>query len=147
MPVTDREILLSKTLPQIIVSLPFTLVSSIVFAIAFSLPIKYVPFVILTPVITNVLFAFIGSIINLLFPKFDYENEAQVIKQSLTAFLVLLIQTVISLGVIALSVAFIIIGLSYAAHIIIFAVLFLLSILAAVLLLGPLSKKYSKIEV
>jgi ABC-2 type transport system permease protein len=147
LPVRDREILLSKTLPQIIVSVPFTVISAIVIIIGFALPIKYIPFVILTPVIANASFAFLGSVINVLFPKFDYVNEAQVIKQSLSSFLLLLAQSLISLGVIAIAVVFVIIKLSYLAHVIILSVSVMLCVLFAALLLGPLSKKYSKIEV
>lgn len=147
LPVRDREILLSKTLPQIIVSVPFTVISAIVIIIGFALPIKYIPFVIITPVIANASFAFLGSVINVLFPKFDYVNEAQVIKQSLSSFLLLLAQALISLGVIAIAVVFVIIKLSYLAHVIILSVFVMLCVLFAALLLGPLSKKYSKIEV
>ena len=147
LPISDKEVLLSKALPQIIISLPPTLICSVLFIIAAGTPIKYWAFVILTPILANVSFSFFGLIINILCPKFNYENEAQVVKQSLSVFLVMTIQALIGIALIILNFVLALMNLALLAMIITLLIFICLSVLFLCLLLGPCARKYSKIDV
>lgn len=145
-PVRDRDVLLSKVLPQIIISVPPTLISSVLLIIAFGAPAKFWAFFILTPIIANVCFAFFGLIMNIALPKFDFENEAQVIKQSLATFLVMLTQMVV--GILAIAINFILALTSlYVLSAFITLIFFIiLTVICVFILLGPSARRYAKFE-
>lgn len=146
MPITDRELLLSKILPQIIITTPPTLVCSVLFMIALPAPLELWVFFILTPVIANIFFAVFGMIMNVAFPKFDFENEAQPIKQSMSVFITLVAQMLLStaVGIAALLLVFVIPPVAVAA--LTLALYALLSVVSWLVLMGPLKRKYSKIN-
>ncbi len=97
LPVEDKTVLLSKLLPSVIICAPPTLVSSIIIAFAVGSPIAYLPFVLLTPLAAVVAFSSLGLIFNVLFPNFDYQSEAQPIKQSVAVTLTMFSQLLFSL--------------------------------------------------
>ena len=147
MPLGEREVLISKTLPQIIVTAPPTFLCSIMLITASSAPIEYWVFFILTPVIANVFSAIFGTVINVAFPKFEYENEAQPIKQSLSVFIVMVAQMLFYAAV-----AIVVFILSFVLHPLIvcaalLALFLALAILLYVLLVGPVTRKYATFEV
>jgi ABC-2 type transport system permease protein len=108
MPISGREVLLSKTLAHIIISAIPTLVSSVLFIIALGVAPEYMAFYILSPLLTSALSAVFGAVINTAFPKFEFKNEAEPIKQSLSTFLVmmalLLFEMLIAIGTFVMSV-------------------------------------------
>ena len=106
MPVSGRSVVIAKTLPHLMLSLPASLVSSILMSVAFSLEVAETVLVVLFACITCVTFAVWGTVMNFAFPKFEFENEAQVVKQSLAVTLVLLSQLAFEIISFILSVAF-----------------------------------------
>lgn len=87
LPIDPFEIIMSKVYMAKIVSAPVIFISSLIIAIAFPIPvISYIPYF-LFPQAANFLFQTLGVIINLKFPKFDFINETQVIKQSMSSFI------------------------------------------------------------
>ena len=147
LPLKDGEILLSKLLPQMIVSTPPTLIASILLAVAAGAGAEYWFFYLATPFLVNLFYSAFGLIINVLFPKFDFVNEAQVIKQSLASFIVVMTQMLLSLvfafGSFALlyvmpPVAVAALGLAFFA---------LLTLVCFILLFGPVKRRFSRIEV
>ncbi len=93
-PVSAKDVLVSKTVPHLIVSAPPTVICSVLFMIATSAPVEYWIFFILTPLLANLFSALLGTVINAAFPKLEFENEIQPIKQSFSVFLVLMIQMI-----------------------------------------------------
>ena len=146
MPVSDREVLLSKAMPQIVVTVPPTVITSILFMIATSAPAKYWAFYILTPITANVFFAFLGLVMNVAFPKFDYENEVQPIKQSMPVFLAMMSQMVIGLLAIGINVLLSIIGFGILAAFLTLGVFIGLTVAFYFILVGPCARKYRAIE-
>ena len=146
MPVTDRQVLLSKALPQIIISIPPALISSVMIIIAIGASPLTWPFVILIPLLANISFALLGINMNALFHRFDYENEVQAIKSSLSVFLAMLTQMVIAIIAIigALLLTFVSVWLALAVLLVFFL---LLGTGMSLLLVGPMAKRYSRIEV
>lgn len=145
-PITSRTVLLSKALPQIIISTPPTLISSILLIIATGAPLEYWFFFILTPFFANAFTAFFGAVINVAFPKFDFDNEAQPIKQSLSVFLVMMLTMLIS--VLAFVGTILLIGewnpLLISA--LVFALYAILTAVFYLILIGPSARKYERID-
>jgi ABC-2 type transport system permease protein len=146
-PLKDREVLISKFIPQIILTVPPTLLCSILFMIAVSAPVEYWLFFVLTPIFANIFSAIFGVVVNVAFPKFDFENEVQPIKQSLSVFIVMmagmLITTVLLIGSFVLSLV-----IHPMLVCLIQLILYLaLSVIFYLILMGPSLRKYAKIEV
>ena len=116
------------------------------FIIASSAPAEYWIFYIITPFFANVFSAIFGLIINLIFPKFDFENEVQVIKQSLSIFIVMFGQMIFAVLAVAGCFAL----LRVCSPVLVTALCTLLyaalSIAMYFILIGPIKKKYSKIS-
>ena len=147
MPLRAREVLISKFFPQVIVTAPPTLLCSLLFIIAASAPIEYWVFFILTPIIANVFSAIFGIVINIAFPKFEYENEAQPIKQSLSVFIAMMVGMLMTTAVLVGGFV-----LSYILHPLLVCLIQLLfytalTVVFYVILMGPSLEKYTKIEV
>ncbi len=147
LPVRERDVMLSKVLPHVIISLPPTLISSVLLMIASAAPIKYLPFFILTPAAATVFSAFLGLVINVAFPKFEYDNEAQPIKQSLSVFLVMIIQMLVGVAVFVISFMLTLLSYGFIASLAVLLLFCVLSVVFGVILFGPSARKYAKIEV
>lgn len=145
MPISAREVLIAKTLPHIIVSTPPTLISSVLMIIASDAEPVYWIFFLLTPFVTNVLFAIIGTVLNVAFPKFDFINEAQPIKQSLPVFLIMLISMVWTLVIIGANFLLSILGLGVLVAALTLVLTLIVAGVMLLILLGPSAKKYDKI--
>ena len=83
-PVPVRTILMSKVLLNVVISLPATLIASVCVAIALPMTALERLYVVLIPCIVSVFISLYGVVINLRFPKFDYINEVNVVKNSLS---------------------------------------------------------------
>lgn len=147
LPVKERDVMLSKVLPHVIISLPPTLISSVLLIIASSAPIKYWPFFILTPTAAIVFSAFLGLVINVAFPKFEYDNEAQPVKQSLSVFLVMIIQMLVGVACFVITFILTLLSFGFIASLAVLLLFCVLSVVFGVILFGPSARKYAKIEV
>lgn len=81
-PVAAKDVLMAKAYMHMAVTLPSTLIAGVIFAAALPLDALTRIMLIITPVLMNILFAVLGVVINLLFPKFDWISEAAAVKQS-----------------------------------------------------------------
>ena len=83
-PVPVRTILMAKVLLNVVIALPATLIASVCVAIALPMTALERLYVVLIPCIVSVFISLYGVVINLRFPKFDYINEVNVVKNSLS---------------------------------------------------------------
>ena len=83
-PVPVRTILMSKVLLNVVIALPATLIASVCVALALPMAALERLYVVLIPCIVSVFISLYGVVINLRFPKFDYINEVNVVKNSLS---------------------------------------------------------------
>lgn len=99
LPVTVRQIFWSKILLNVVIILVPSVISLLMFGIAFGFgPLYY---------LTGLLFitasalgvSMFGLMMNLLFPKLEYENEQEVIKQSMAAFLGVMVPMFAGMGI------------------------------------------------
>ena len=147
LPISDKTLLLSKTLPHIILSIPSSVITSILLIIATSASPEYWLFFILTPLVATVAFAIFGTVVNTAFPNFEFHNEAQPIKQSLAVFIVLSVITVLTVGTMVLSVVFALLMHPMLNALITLGIYLAIAISLYVVLTRLSTKKYAKIEV
>lgn len=86
-PVNEKHILLAKALLQLSITTPAILISSVLLLIALKLTLVQFILLLFVPFMYSVLTAFGGLLINLIFPKFDWENDTQVVKQSIASLI------------------------------------------------------------
>ena len=144
-PVSENTVILSKALPQIIVCTPPVLISSVLAIIASGASPLYWPFIILTPIAANVAFAFLGLCFNILAPKFEFDNEAQPVKQSLAVFLTMITQAVLAILVGVLTVFLLMRGMPILAALSGLLIFIALAIVFALILFIPCKQKYTKL--
>ena len=87
LPIKPSTIMFSKILFNLILIVPIAYVSLIMIGIALSINLMSILILLLLILIFAVLVSCIDAVINLYLPKFDYNNETEVIKQSAAAFL------------------------------------------------------------
>lgn len=100
MPVLEYELFAAKALCNIIVVLPMAILCSIVLCVVYNLGVGMLLLYILSAIIYSFFVSLMGLVINITFPKFDWQNEVVVIKQSMAAFLAVFVNMII--GVVAL---------------------------------------------
>lgn len=82
MPVSSYQILMAKVNCHLLISIPPVLLAGVVAAAALRLQLLTAVCAILAPVALNYCCAYLGVVVNLHFPKFDFINEMAVVKQS-----------------------------------------------------------------
>jgi len=94
LPVNAGKILCAKAYSHIILCLPPVIFASICGIIVFDMTALQMLFTIITPIVVLIFFAFLGVLLNLLFPKFNWINEIVAIKQSMSVLLYMLLAMV-----------------------------------------------------
>lgn len=143
MPLKAETVLLSKCMPHLILGCASSLLSGIVVAIGAGVTPAEAMLCITIPLAASVLFAFSGIIINVLFPKFEFVNEAQVVKQSLATFLSMLFNMLVGIMVFIAAIVSMVIGYASVIMLAVLLILVLADGLMYLIIKGPISKKYS----
>ena len=106
MPIDARAVLIGKTLLNIVLVSPVIAAASIVMLFALELGALEFVVMLVLPILVNIFISFGGLYINLLFPKFDWESEQAVVKQSMSVILTTLLGLVVALVPILAAVVF-----------------------------------------
>lgn len=91
LPVNSKDILLSKAMLHIVVSVPFIVVSGVIMSFALKLSLAESVLMIIVPCLFTVFAGISGVLINLKYPKFNWTNEAAAVKQGMAPTLALLL--------------------------------------------------------
>ena len=83
-PVDPLSVLIAKALAHIVLCLPVSIISSVIFIIVFKPSLLFSLLLIISPALMTVFQGFLGIWANLKFPKLDWDNETAVIKQSIS---------------------------------------------------------------
>ena len=87
LPIKVKDILISKVLGSLVLTIPVLLVGDIILFIRFNInPIECILLLVLS-ILLPLISSFIGIITNLKYPKLDWENQAEVVKQSTSSFM------------------------------------------------------------
>ena len=87
LPIDAMTIFKAKMAVNMIITIPLCLVNIGVLGIFFQLPILQIFFTAVLAIICILFFSMFGLIINLNFPVFDWVNEVQIVKQSVSSFI------------------------------------------------------------
>ena len=91
LPVKTKTILMSKVYSGLVITTPILLLGDIILFVRFRTSIIESLLLIILSIIIPLVSHFIGIIINLKYPKLDAENSAEVVKQSVSSFLAVVI--------------------------------------------------------
>ncbi len=146
-PVRAIDILHAKLIPHLCLSVPTSLVLSVAAIVSLGLEPLCIPFVILLPIIADFIFAVFGLVINVAFPKFDFSNDAEVVKQSLACFISTLAPLAFAILLYSLGlVVYMLLGLILT--LVILSVFFVLLLVVLYLILsGPTRRRLEKLGV
>ena len=101
-PVDTKAILMSKVYLHLIITAPFSLISSLICAFILKPDIKEAVLLIGLPLLMTLFGALFGLVMNLAFPKFNWNTETQAVKQGMSVFFTMM-------GSMALVVAFVLV--------------------------------------
>ena len=102
LPVSTLEILLSKIMVNVVIVVIPTTLFALIAGIYFNLGLFNIFFIFEFIVLSSLFTGMFGILVNLRFPKFDYDREIVVIKQSLAAFIAVLGSIAIATAVTAM---------------------------------------------
>lgn len=91
MPISTWQLLVGKALLNIVLVTPVILIADIVLWLVLELAVSQFLILLALPICVNIFISFGGLFINLIYPKFDWESEQQVVKQSLSVFMTTLL--------------------------------------------------------
>ena len=145
MPISPKTVLLSKAFVQFIISAPMILISTVLMLIATKpAPALWIVYIIIAQ-LANLSFSLLGILINVLFPKFDYENEAQAVKQSLATVVSMMLCMLVSMALLIGTFILSIINSAFGIALLIGGFAFFLPI-EFILLLYPAADRYKRLD-
>jgi len=98
LPVKIKDIFIAKFLLSIFVIIPVTIFSVFILGYNLSLNFTFIISMVLLIIITAVLSSLFGLLINLIFPLLNFNNEAQVVKQSVSSLIGVLVPMTVIIG-------------------------------------------------
>lgn len=81
-PINYKSLFTAKVLLNVIIVMPFVIINAAIISIAFKFSVIEIIFIFLMPAMYTLFISLLGLIINLWKPKFNWESETVVIKQS-----------------------------------------------------------------
>ena len=91
LPIKVKTILLSKVLAALVITTPVLLIGDIILFIRFKIGIIESILLLILSITIPMISHFIGIIVNLKYPKFDWESSSEVVKQSTSSFIAVMI--------------------------------------------------------
>ena len=87
LPIKTKTILISKVLSALVITTPILLIGDILLFIKFKISFIESLLLLILSILIPLVSHFIGIIVNLKYPKLDFENSAEVVKQSTSSFI------------------------------------------------------------
>ncbi len=140
LPIKVEEILMSKIYSCLVITTPIILVGDIILFIRFKIGIIEMILLLILSILIPLVSHFIGLITNLKYPKLEWENTAEVVKQSTSSFIAVMIGMLLMIT----SVVLIIIVLGKINSIIVLSLAILLYIIINLILYIYLKTKGTK---
>ena len=95
LPVQPKTIIMGKVLASLVITTPFLLIGDIVLFIICKINIIEALLLLVLSILLPLVSHFVGIIVNLKFPKLDWENATEIVKQSFSSFLSVMIGMVL----------------------------------------------------
>lgn len=144
MPINDKDIYLSKLLFNYIINIIYLIICNIIMIVLFNLNIKYIIISFVLNVVIELLFSILGLVINLYFPKLNYLNKMQVIKQSIAVLINMLIAFILNIIYLFIYI-FIAMNINIIFSLIIMLCIFILSIIILIIIFKRANNRFNKI--
>lgn len=96
LPISFSSVITSKILFSVILELPFVIVANVIFLCFVPFDIIYTILLFVVSVISILAFSVLGLVINLRFPKLNWKSEAEAVKQSLSLFVSMFVDMIVS---------------------------------------------------
>ncbi|BCR35361.1 ABC transporter permease [Mariniplasma anaerobium] len=90
LPIKASKVMFSKIVFNLVLILPIAIISLIMLGISLQISILNIFLLMLLVISFSMMTSFMQSVINLYLPKFDYNNDAEVVKQSAAALMAIL---------------------------------------------------------
>ena len=91
LPINSKTILISKVLAALMITTPVLLIGNIILIIRFKVTIIESFLLLILSILVPLISHFIGIIVNLKYPNFNWENSTEVVKQSTSSFISVII--------------------------------------------------------
>lgn len=100
LPIEIKKIFYTKILLNLLVIIPASIISIIIFKFTLGITIIEVLLLIILTILFSIITAYFGLLINLKFPKMDTQNDTVVVKQSLSVMVTILVPLFINMVII-----------------------------------------------
>lgn len=97
LPIKPMTIMKGKILTAVLIMFPFILIGDIIIFITFQFSIAKIIEILIASIILPLISGTIGLIINLKYPKMDAENDTEVVKHSMSAFIAVFIGLILAM--------------------------------------------------
>lgn len=99
LPVKEKDVFNAKVLVNLLITIPFIIINNIIFLLMkdFYLNVFQIASSFILPTLIVLIISKVGLYINILLPKLEYEQPAQVVKQSLSVLVTMLVATLLVL--------------------------------------------------
>lgn len=99
LPVKESDVFNAKVLVNLLITIPFIIINNIIFLLMkdFYLNVFQIVSSFILPILIVLIISKVGLYINILLPKLEYEQPAQVVKQSLSVLVTMLVATLLVL--------------------------------------------------
>ncbi len=144
-PIKPVNILMAKLTPHLMVSVPASLITALLISVAAPSGFWNTAFTFLISLSSSLIFAYFGLIMNIMMPKFEFDNEAMVIKQSGAVTVTMLSSMLFGILLVGLGFFLSFVLSVDLAFVIITAVLLLICLALHLILFGPCQKRLCKI--
>lgn len=115
LPIRAEDILLAKAVPHMMITSVVSIACGIALSLRLHASFGYAVCLVLVPVLANVAAALWGVVLNTAMPKLDYTSEAQVVKQSMSALLGMLLPLALGIVLLILTVLLTVLSLGWLA--------------------------------
>ena len=102
LPVRPIQALLAKAAAHVVLTLPVSLIAGIILGVVFQLDAFMFASCLLLPLLFTVFSSLLGLVLNLRFPKLNWRNETEPVKQSMSPFLAMTLGFLIALTLMGL---------------------------------------------
>ncbi len=96
LPVKPFTIIISKVLTAVLIMIPFILIGDLIIFIRFNFNIIEVLMILIASIVLPIVAETIGIIINLKYPKMDAETDTEVVKQSMSTMIAVLLGMILT---------------------------------------------------
>lgn len=147
LPIKVKDILMSKIYACLVITTPVLLVGDIILFIKFRLGIIEMILLLVLSILIPLVSHFVGIITNLKYPKLDWENQAEVVKQSTSSFMSVMIGMLLMITSIVIVIA--LLGKINSLVILLFATIIyvIIDLLLYTYLVKSGTKKFNKLSI